>query len=423
MLDAFLHIPQICWCCTSQVTPDLRARSQQLQRQRKKDVHSTQGEDTGRKKQPGLSQNKQNHLPEGLFVLIPCVSSDHTSQVCRRDNSLYSISKLLQSAAVISARERKSKCNLANYTLRRAEKTNKKSLWTCRCQHKCKRLIRLFSYCGTVPVSSGNGCDSSSSCLQEVSTQHRGHPQHSCEGRATGFQLSDLFCHSCICSEACAGSHMGRDNYISVNGCSISWGILYPKISKARSESLRLNTVSKIWRRLTPYGPITRIGKPPTYFILSFFSLEHSPARSTVQESAHTPLRTAGRSRADPKHQLWDLLLAGTALGVKQQRQREASSCCCWWNEVLLPTETPCVLLLKYNYYSTFSSALCLSQPRGCFLCCIWSSTATQSTGIAPARPQQTVQNRPELQNNHCIPHLGTKAKSGGKRCFKLFDK
>lgn len=322
MLDAFLHIPQICWCCTSQATPDLRARSQQLQRQRKKDVHSTQGEDTGRKKQPGLSQNKQNHLPEGLFVLIPCVSSDHTSQVCRRDNSLYSISKLLQSAAVISARERKSKCNLANYTLRRAEKTNKKCLWTCRCQHKCKRLIRLFSYCGTVPVSSGNGCDSSSSCLQEVSTQHRGHPQHSCEGRATGFQLSDLFCHSCICSEACAGSHMGRDNYISVNGCSISWGILYPKISKARSESLRLNTVSKIWRRLTPYGPITRIGKPPTYFILSFFSLEHSPARSTVQESAHTPLRTAGRSRADPKHQLWDLLLAGTALGVKQQTER-----------------------------------------------------------------------------------------------------
>lgn len=75
-----------------------------------------------------LSQNKQNHLPEGPFVLIPYVSSDHTSRVSRRDNSLYSISKLLQSAVVISARERKSKCNLANYTLRRTGKTNKKSL-------------------------------------------------------------------------------------------------------------------------------------------------------------------------------------------------------------------------------------------------------------------------------------------------------
>lgn len=75
-----------------------------------------------------LSQNKQHHLPEGPFVLIPCVSSDHISQVSRRDNSLYSISKLLQSAAVISARETKSKCNLANYTLRRTGKTNKNSL-------------------------------------------------------------------------------------------------------------------------------------------------------------------------------------------------------------------------------------------------------------------------------------------------------
>lgn len=84
----------------------------------------TQGEE----RNIDLSQNKQNHLPEGPFVLVPYVSSDHTSQVSRRDNSLYSISKLLHSAAVISARERKSKCNLANYTLRRTGKTNKKSL-------------------------------------------------------------------------------------------------------------------------------------------------------------------------------------------------------------------------------------------------------------------------------------------------------
>lgn len=98
------------------------------------------------------------------------------------------------------------------------------------------------------------------------------------------FQHSDLFSHS-ICSEACVGSHMGRDSYISVSGCSRSCETLYSKVSKARSESLRLNTLRKIWRTLTPYGPVMRIGKPPTYFILSIFSLEHSSAHSTVQST------------------------------------------------------------------------------------------------------------------------------------------
>lgn len=64
---------------------------------------------------------------------------------------------------------------------------------------------------------------------------------------------------------------------------------LYPKVSKARSESLRLNTLRQVWRRLTPYGLSTRIGKPPVYFILSIFSLEYSSAHSTVQENTHTP--------------------------------------------------------------------------------------------------------------------------------------
>lgn len=159
-------------------------------------------------------------------------------------------------------------------------------------------------------MRSGNGRESPSSCLQEVNIQHRGHPKHPREGRATGFQHLDLFSHSFICSEACVGSHMGRDNYISVSGCSISCEILYPEVSKARSESLRLNTLRKTWRRLTPYGLVTWIAKPPNHFILSIFYLEHSSACSAVQESTHTPLRTAaavelsisaGRSRGDRK--------------------------------------------------------------------------------------------------------------------------
>lgn len=162
---------------------------------------------------------------------------------------------------------------------------------------------------------------------------------------------------------------MGRDNCISVNGCSISCKILNPWVSKAReSESLRLSTQRKIWRRLTPYGPITRIGKPPAYFILSgFFPL------STVQA---VPLH---RAHTDPSGlQLqWSWAPGQAGPGLTQtssfetccsqaqpwewnkRHSREASVCCCWWNEVLLPTETLPVLCCSNTIITPPSAVLC----------------------------------------------------------------
>lgn len=155
------------------------------------------------------------------------------------------------------------------------------------------------------------------------------HPKQSCEGRATGFQPSDLFSHSFICSEASAGSHMGRDSYISVNGCSLSCEILRPKVSRARSESLRLSALRNIWKRLTPYGPITRIRKPPACFIPSIFFpwAQFSPFHCA--EHTHAPLRTAaavelstraGRTRADPNTSL-ETCCSQAQLRERQKRQ------------------------------------------------------------------------------------------------------
>lgn len=46
-------------------------------------------------------------------------------------------------------------------------------------------------------------------------------------------------------------------------------------------------------RRLPPYGPISRVGKTPTYFIPSVCSPEHSSAHHTVQGKHKRMRRTA----------------------------------------------------------------------------------------------------------------------------------
>lgn len=194
------------------------------------------------------------------------------------------------------------------------------------------------------------------------------HPKQSCEGRATGFQPSDLFSHSFICSEASAGSHMGRDSYISVNGCSLSCEILRPKVSRARSESLRLSALRNIWKRLTPYGPITRIRKPPACFIPSiFFPLgtvqpvplcrthTRTPQDCSCSGAEHQGRQDQGRS----KHQLGDLLLPGTAQGETKEAVEKPL--------FAVPDEMKCYCPLRLSQCSAVQTQLLL-HPQQCFV-------------------------------------------------------
>ena len=155
MLDPLLPYPSNlwCWCCERHAMLDLRARSQQLKRQRKKDVCSKGGRRHDKEEGAAMTWAKINREPFAwmdLWSNTICEFWSHQSSLQER--------QFLVQHQQISPVSSCDYCLVENckgektwmqsgqlWTEENSENKQTKSLWTCRCQHKSKRLISLFS--------------------------------------------------------------------------------------------------------------------------------------------------------------------------------------------------------------------------------------------------------------------------------------
>lgn len=274
-----------------------------------------------------------------------------------------------------------------------------KILWTCRCQHKHKRLIILFSYCGTVPGEIREWERFSQQLLAGGQYTAQRSPQtpmwrQSHRVPALRFVFPFFYLQWRLCWQP----HGKRQLYF----CQWLQHILWNPVSQSLKSQVREfeaeHTEENVEEVNTLWTCYIDCKAPKPFYSLNFLTWAQFSLLRCAGEHTHTP-QDCSCSGAEHQCRQEQGLIQNTSFETccyqvelwewNNRDCREASFWCSWWNEVLLPTETLPVFCCSNTIIIPPSAVLlCPCQPRGCFLCCIWSRIATQSTGIAPARPQ-----------------------------------